>query len=397
MASIEKRGKNSWRLVVEAGYDANGKRIRRTKTIRVEDPALLKTTRKLREYLEEELLKFKIEVEAGEYIAPQKMTFSDFVEEWRTKYAEKKLAPLTLATYLSLLNQHVLPVIGHMRLDMIKPMHLVTLLSEMSRKDGKGKDKTLSARTQQYVYDVMRNVFSRACDWKLIKESPLAGVERPKVEKKEPKFYDEEEARHVIQALSKEPLMWRLLILGAMIGGFRRGELLALEWTDVNFEDMTICIRKSISLTKNGKAIVKTPKTQNSIRIVDMPVWYMAEMEKYKREWIIQKEKAADKWQGGEHQYVFHGGYGKPLYHTAPSTWWRRFTERHGLRYIRFHDLRHSAAVLLIEAGESLKTIQERLGHSRYQITADMYAHISRKVSREAANKLEKFAHYLTD
>src|SRR5690606_1101113 len=123
--------------------------------------------------------------------------------------------------------------------------------SEMSRKDGKGKDKPLSARTQQYVYDVMRNVFSRACDWKLIKESPLAGVERPKVEKKEPKFYDEEEARHVIQALSKEPLMWRLLILGAMIGGFRRGELLALEWTDVNFEDMTICIRKSISLTKN--------------------------------------------------------------------------------------------------------------------------------------------------
>ncbi len=82
----------------------------------------------------------------------------------------------------------------------------------------------------------------------------------------------------------------------------------------------------------------------------------------------------------------------KPLYHTTPTTWWRRFIERHGLRYIRFHDLRHSAATLLIEAGESLKTIQERLGHSRYQITADIYAHVTRKASREAANKLEKFS-----
>lgn len=132
MAHIQKRGKNSWRLVVDAGWDANGKRIRRTKTIRIEDEALLKTTKKLQDYLNAELVKFKMEVEAGEYIAPQKMTFADFVEEWRAKYAEKKLAPLTLETYLSLLSQHVIPAIGHMRIDTIKPMHLVTLLAEIT-------------------------------------------------------------------------------------------------------------------------------------------------------------------------------------------------------------------------------------------------------------------------
>jgi len=374
---------------VELGTGPNGERLRARKTIKVEDKTLLRAPKKLRDYLEEEWLKFKMEVEVGEYIKPEKMTFASFVDEWREKYAKKKLAPLTLETYLSLLTQHVIPVIGHMRIDTIKPMHLVTLLAEMSRKDGRGK--SLSARTQQYVYDVMNNIFQRSVDWKIIPESPLSGIERPRVEKKEPQYYDEEEARQVIAALSKEPLMWRLLILGAMIGGFRRGELLALEWPDVNFDEMTITVSKSISLTKDGQPIVKKPKTKSSIRKVDMPVWYMAEMKQYRNEWEKQKKAATDKWQGGDHQYVFHN-MGKPLYHTTPTTWWRRFIERHGLRYIRFHDLRHSAATLLIEAGESLKTIQERLGHSRYQITADIYAHVTRKASREAANKLEKFS-----
>ncbi|MFB5166149.1 hypothetical protein V2P11_10135 [Parageobacillus toebii] len=92
MASIQRRGKSSFLLVVEAGYDAKGKRLRRTKTIRIEDEALLKTTKKLRDYLNEQLLKFKMEVEAGEYIAPEKMKLADFIKEWETKYAVKELS-----------------------------------------------------------------------------------------------------------------------------------------------------------------------------------------------------------------------------------------------------------------------------------------------------------------
>lgn len=136
----------------------------------------------------------------------------------------------------------------------------------------------------------MNSVFARSVDWKIIPESPLTGVERPRVEKKEPQYYDEEEAQRVIEALLKEPLMWRLLVLGAMIGGFRRGELLALEWADVNFDEMTITVSKSISLTKDGQPIVKKPKTKSSISKIDMPVWYMAEMEQYKHEWEEQKK-----------------------------------------------------------------------------------------------------------
>ncbi|MEV2910581.1 site-specific integrase [Paenibacillus larvae] len=99
-----------------------------------------------------------------------------------------------------------------------------------------------------------------------------------------------------------------------------------------------------------------------------------------------------DKWRGGDKQYVFHAGYGKPLHYTTPTTWWRNFVKRNQLKYIRFHDLRHSSATLLIEAGASMKAIQERLGHSKHQTTADIYAHITKKVSRETAEKFDKFA-----
>src|SRR5689334_15153640 len=123
MASIEKRGGNSWRLIVEIGYDANGKRLKRYKTIKIEDPAILKTKKRLKDHLQEELIKFKIEVEAGEYIAPEKMTFGIFVEEWEIKYAVKHLSEKTLYTYRSHLKNRILPTFGHMRLDQIKPLH----------------------------------------------------------------------------------------------------------------------------------------------------------------------------------------------------------------------------------------------------------------------------------
>ncbi|MCY7477649.1 tyrosine-type recombinase/integrase [Paenibacillus larvae] len=397
MASIEKRGTNSWRLVVEVGYDSKGKRVKRTKTVRVEDQALIKTTKKLREFLETELHKFKIEVEAGEYIVPQKMTLDQFVQdEWIPKYASKteNLSPLTFRNYVSHFDTHISPSLGHKHLGDIKTLHVVTFIDDLgkpgARKDG--KEGRLSNGTIQYIYRVLKNILERAKEWGLIKVNPIIGVKKPKVGRPEIHFYDEVEAQEVISALDKEPRTWRLFILGSMIGGFRRGELLALEWTDVDFDNMTLSINKSISLTVDGHAVEKEPKSKSSIRIVDMPEWYMDELKIHKHEWKKEKLFVGDKWRGGDKQYVFHAGFGKPFHHTYPTEWWNGFTKRHNLKRVRFHDLRHSSATLLIEAGASMKAIQERLGHSKHQTTADIYAHITKKVSRETAEKFDKFA-----
>jgi len=391
--SIEKRGENSWRLRIDLGYNPDGTRNRVSKTITVEDKALLKTTKKLQEHLEDQLALFKQEVLSGEYIQPEKMAFAKFVEEWKEKYAAKSLAPLTFKTYEHYLQNHILPAFGHVRIDQIKPLHIVTFLHNLekpgARKDGRGA--MLASGTIEYIYRVFKNILNRAVEWKVIPKHPMEGIKKPKAEYAKPDFYDEQETRQVIEALYKEPRMWRLLCLGAMLGGFRRGELLALQWPDVDFEENTITIDESISLTIHGQAIVKKPKTDSSIRTVDMPSWYMRELKEWNHEWKVEKLKAGDKWLGDDKQFVFHGGFGKPLYHTQPSHWWKQFIQRHGLRYIRFHDLRHTAATLLIEEGTPLKAIQERLGHSRQETTANIYAHVTKKLSKETASKLEKF------
>jgi len=89
--------------------------------------------------------------------------------------------------------------------------------------------------------------------------------------------------------------------------------------------------------------------------------------------------KEARLWKGADREYVFHCGYGKPYYHSYPYRWWIRFTERRGLKKIRFHDLRHSYATLLIEAGASMKAIQKQLGHAKEQTTSNIYAHVTKK------------------
>ena len=100
--------------------------------------------------------------------------------------------------------------------------------------------------------------------------------------------------------------------------------------------------------------------------------------------------KIGDLWQGGDKNYVFHAGFGKALYFTYPSKWWSNFIARHGLKYIRFHDLRHTTATLLLESDADMKAIQ-RLRHSQYSTTADLYTHVTKKLSRVTAEKFDQF------
>ncbi|MCL6605514.1 MAG: site-specific integrase [Paenibacillus sp.] len=395
--SIEKRGPNSWRLIVEAGD--SGKRDRQYKTIRIEDKALLRTTKKLKEFLEDELHTFKKEVESEEYIKPQKMTLDHFFEnEWKPKYASNSdnLSPLAYRTYQTYYASHIKAELGYKELGVIKTLHLVTFINDLSKPEARkdNKNKPLSAGTIQYIYRVLKNILQRATEWQLIKVNPLIGVKRPKVQQTESLYYDENETKEVITALYDEPRKWRLFILGALIGGFRRGELVGLEWKDVNLNEGTMDVVNSISLTEKGKAIEKGPKNSSSKRTVALPEWYIDEMKIHRREWIKEMWEAKDLmvWKGEEREYVFHGGLGKPYYHSYPYRWWTRFMERHDLKKIRFHDLRHSCASLLIEAGASMKAIQKQLGHAREQTTSDIYAHVTKKLSRDTAEKFNKFA-----
>ncbi|MDF2683976.1 MAG: hypothetical protein K0R47_5166 [Brevibacillus sp.] len=404
--SIEKRGENSWRLRVDLGYHSDGSRNRPSKTITVDDPALLRTTKKLREYLEDQLHEYKREVESGEYIKPTKMTFKEFYEnEWKPKHAKIEYKnSTTLKTHCSKIDNHVLPKIGHKVLEEITTMALVELFANMHkpghRVDKRGGKETLKTRTIQYTYDVTMNIFKRAVEWNVLKNNPLDGVKRPQISKEDKKarkdrknYFDEDEAAQVIEALLKTTSKWRLYFLGAIIGGFRRGELIALDEDDCDFENYRLRIDESISGTENGKADISDTKNEASNDYVDMPKWYMDELHIHIKNQRKQnlKIKAEGVWKGGDRNFVFHSGYGKPYYHTSPTQMWKEWCEKNEFRYVTLHGLRHTNATFLLGQGVSIKEIQHRLRHSTAQVTSDTYAHVTKKLSRKTTSHLDMF------
>ena len=118
---------------------------------------------------------------------------------------------------------------------------------------------------------------------------------------------------------------------------------------------------------------------------------YMRDLRAFYDKWQADKDAAGDAWEGGDHQFVFHSGLGKPYFYTTPTMTWRKFLKRRGFRHVRLHDLRHSTGTLLLESGEDLKSIQHRLRHSRQETTTNIYLHVTKKMKKRTANKLEKF------
>ncbi|OPA77442.1 site-specific integrase [Paenibacillus selenitireducens] len=388
MASYQKRGKNSYLLVVEAGYNPDGSRIKKTKTIRIDD-SLLKTQKKINNYLDEELIKFKIEVETGNYISLEKMSFKAFVEEWRTKFVEKDLEATTIENYNFQVKRHILPYFGHMSLDKIKTMHIVNYMQKLSEEGSRLDGGTLGQASLVYNYRVLKSIFTKAVNWKVIPKNPMEGVSKPKETTKEMEVYSEEEVELLLKLLEKENAKFRILIILALTTGMRRGELLGLEEKHIDLDNEIIHIKQSIPKFVNREAVIKSPKTKGSVRKVVIPSSIIDELRTYISELKKQRLKSEEPWLGGDHFFLFSQPNGKPIYPKTLGEMWRSFHKRNPkLKYIRFHDLRHTAATLLINKGVHAKIISNRLGHSKITTTMNVYGHVIESADRSAAEKL---------
>lgn len=384
MATIRKKGKNSYQFRVSTGLGADGQYKFKYKTYRVTEKM---TPKQLEAHLEHEAYKFEQKVLSNAYISPGSMTFEQFSNEWITKYLEKNVSESTIMNRLNALNTHILPVIGHLNINKVNTMMLLDLMGSLKRKDG--KDKPLSTATKLDVHKALTSVFKHAVAWNVISNDPMLNVKKPvNVRKKDEELnvYDELEVRGLLAAAQDELPHWRIFISLALATGMRRGELLGLEWDAIDFENGTIDIQQIIIKSRNGTE-VKEPK-YNSKRLISIPVSIVEELKEFKKHCREEKMKLQHKWEESNHDWLFFNEEGKHFYPDTPTRWWNRFLTRHEIRKIRLHDLRHTSATLLIAQNVHAKIISERLGHKKISTTMDIYGHALPVADREASDKL---------
>ena len=371
--SIEKRG-DSYRLVCVVGYNLQGRPIKKSKTVHCG-----KKEAKI------ELAKFVADVQKGMYVEGKSLKFTDFVEIWKRDYGSKELAPSTYKRYLGILESRIIPFFGHFRVDKIKPtdiMQFYDLLSKdtqiVRRKDNNGKKtgKPLSPKTILEHHRLLRAMLQKAVYWQMIVSNPADRVQAPKTKKPKRKYYDDEQSKALISGLMKlteEQFKYKVAIILTIFTGVRLGELMGLEWDDINFREGIVSINRSSQYLADKGVFTKVPKTESSIRDVAIPDFVVSLLEEYKCWYDNQKALFGELWYDSNRLFVQADG--KPMHPSTISKWFEKFVAQIGLPVINFHGLRHTNATLLIAQNIDVSVVAARLGHAQITTTLNFYVH----------------------
>ena len=386
--SIEKRGKNSYRLTVSEGFDLNGKPMIHRKTVH--------GTKKDAEV---ELAKFVTEVQNGLIIDGKSLKFSEFTEIWKRDYGSKELAPSTYKRYCRMLETRLLPYFGHFYINKIKPtdiMKFYDLLekdTQLVRKKGNNGSKTkkpLSGKTILEHHRLLRAMLHKAVYWQLIVANPAERVQPPKARKPKRRSYDDEQTKILLEnleLLSSEDTKYKVAIILTVFTGVRLGELMGLEWQDVDFKNGIISINRSSQYLADMGVFTKVPKTESSIREIAIPEFIISLLEEYKLWYEEQKSIYGELWMNSDRLFVQADG--KPMHPSTISKWFVKYVGQIGLPVINFHGLRHTNASLLVAQNIDIAVISARLGHAQISTTLDFYVHPLLSHNRKAGYALE--------
>ena len=372
--SIEKRGKNSYRLSCLAGYNLQGKPIKKTKTVH--------GTKKEAEI---ELAKFVADVQNGMVIEGKSLKFSEFTEIWKRDYGSKELAPSTYKRYCRMLETRLLPYFGHFYVNKIKPtdiMQFYDLLSKdtqlVRKKDNDGNKtlKPLSGKTILEHHRLLRAMLHKAVYWQVIVSNPAERVQPPKAKKPKRKYYDDDQCKILLEnleQLDEEQIKYKTAIILTVFTGVRLGELMGLEWNDIDFRNGIVSVNRSSQYLADKGVFTKVPKTESSIREVAIPDFVISLLEEYKLWYEEQKSLYGELWINSNRLFVQADG--KPMHPSTISKWFVKYIGQIGLPVINFHELRHTNATLLIAQNIDVAVVAARLGHAQITTTFNFYVH----------------------
>ena len=369
---------DSYRLLVSAGTDGNGRRIRHTKTIKASSA---------RE-ADKQLAQFVADVERGVITNAAKITFKEFSEMYLRDEAEHRLAPKTLFRYRQLLNDRIIPVLGNIKLEKLTPNHLLKFYASLrepgARKDGI-KNRGLSEQTILHHHRLIYTLLHTAVQWNYLSINPADRCRAPRVPRKEAASYDQEQLNLLLDKLKNVPSKYRLIVLLAIALGAREGEIFGLEWRHIDFDKGTIRIEQSSQYLPDIGTFIKPTKTHRT-STVSVPPIVIEALREFRDEQNAERIKHEGRWERSDR--ILLSSTGRPMYPGTMSSWFPKFLRKHNLPHLPYHGLRHTSASLLTANGASVVDVSKRLGHSTPTTTMNIYAHSFPKADLELAKMM---------
>jgi integrase len=357
--NITRRGKQSWRLKFDLDRDpVTG--VRRFRTM---------TVRGTRTEAEAELARLLNDLHKGMLVETSALTVGAYLWQWLE--GKHDLSPVTRERYADAVGKAIIPELGEIELQKLKPLHVKQWVAKMLG--------TRSGRTVSNIFLVLNGALKEAVKLELVGRNVAAAVTAPKIKTDEIKILDAAELKVVLAALSGS----RLLPIAslALATGMRRGELLALSWCDV--QGSTLKVERSLEQTRSGLRF-KQPKTRNSRRTITLPPSAVAMLDRHRREQLELRVKLG-MGKPAPDALVFCNADGSPISPNSFSVMWGRAVPE-----ATFHSLRHTHASALIAAGKDVVTVSRRLGHARPTITLNVYSHLFRNTDADCADAIEK-------
>jgi len=312
-------------------------------------------------------------------VARERLTLAGFLSQWLEwlKTPPPKVRPRTLTSYGQLVTQHLIPALGRILLAKLGPKHVDSLLHE---KTASG----LSARTVQYLHAVLRRALNQALKWDLIPRNVVTLVDPPKVQRPEIQPWAPEEARRFLAEVKGDRL--EAIYSVAISCGLRQGEALGLQWQHVDLDNGVIQVREQLQRI-DGKLRLADLKTDKSRRAITLPAVTLSALHTHRARQERERQFAGARWQ--DTGLVFTTTVGTGIDQRNLLRHFYAAIQRAGVRRVRWHDLRHCAASLLLAQGVPMKAVADTLGHSDIRLTMNLYAHLFPEAKREIAERMD--------
>lgn len=313
-------------------------------------------------------------------ISPSDMTVRQLYDIWMTTHVQPTLKPSTVANY-RYFGEQMLRDIGDMPINALTPAYLqsymATLSQRVRRSTASAPDPAartpISARTLQHYYDTLSYMLAAGVRMQLLYYNPMERVVRPRAPKRMPTAIDDEHAVALLRELTRtaKPML-TVSVLLALMCGLRLGEVCALTWDDIDLSSGRMTISRALYQTPASGPVIQSPKSSSSMRVIELPPALIGVLRDLRTAYTNTARILGQRWRGNGR--IICGWDGTPVYHDTPSKWWSHWARAHGYAGVRYHDLRHTHACILLTAGIDVASVAQHMGHSSPETTLRHYA-----------------------